>query len=486
MKNLTVELNKSFYIIFFIIFSIISLLLIEKYQTPWFDEVFFADVSMDFLKNHTFFCREDAIRTSHEVLIYGPIYFVLSSFSFTVLGFGMWQFRLLGLVSGLIVLYIFLEKTAKYTNSKYALLFLLFLITDRVFNFSIHSGRMDMLAVLFLTIAVLILCERKGNQYIRSFVAGFFLALAGLTTIRILLFLPFLVLLPLFEQNNKTRLKLLYQLTFAAITLIVIYLMWVYYAFGSIGSMIDYIKSMPVLNQHFSGFPGNIYNKIFRKVYEIPKFLLFYISVIYLIRRKAYRDLFISFVVLLSFGFILFVDEVGPYRAMIFPFLYFVIVYASYDFFKMSKNKWIKNTLIIFVIGILVTNLILISARYVVIFANWNVTSSEILEKKVISLIPKNAKVFGDYKYYYACKKQNANFISNSNMNQKKRDFVEKVFRPDYIIVSKDDNFVNMGVKKTIIPMYSDNHYFFPISLIVMEESLLDEMCYGGVITKFD
>jgi Ca2+/Na+ antiporter len=241
---------------------------------------------------------------------------------------------------------------------------------------------------------------------------------------------------------------------------------------------------MTILNQHFSGFPGNIYDKMFRKVYEIPKFLLFYLSVIYLIRRKAYRDLFISFVVLLSFGFIILVDEAGPYRAMIFPFLYFIILYAIFDYLRNKPNKVYRYLLYCFLFCILFINSTLIFARYVVVFSNWTEMSAASIENKVSKVIPKGSVVIGDLKYYYACKKLDVDFISTYSLNPINKDSVLKKYNPQYIITSNDTTFGIEGIRKTIIKKIFKSDFIFPINLVIKKNPMFDEMYYGGAITQ--
>lgn len=474
-------LYRNTHIILFIFFVIISLLLIERYQTPWFDEVYYADITLDLLNNGTFYCPVDAVRTEGQVLVYGPVYFAVNAFIIKILGFGVWQFRLLSVLGALILIYIFLKQTKTTTNFKYAILFIVLIITDRVVNFSLHSGRMDLFAVLLLVFAGLTIANKNTNRWIQGIVAGVFIALASLTTIRICLMLPFLIFLPLFEKEKSDKLKLFYTLTISFIIFIAIYAIWIYYAYGSVNNMIHYISSISLLDQHFSGVTENLFNKFFRKVYEIPKFLLFYASVIYLIKKKHFYNRFLWFSILISFSFTVFVDEVGPYRAMIFPILYFVVIYVTFIFLKDKSIKY-KIPLYLAFLVIAGINLLLISGRYVVIYKNWEALSTHNIDKIIKKNIPENAKVVGDFKYYYSCKKNNAKYVSNYELTPKKVYFITNKFKPDFIIESNNSNIYKTNNIKNILPKTIREEYFFPINKIIEQETLLKNMLYNGSI----
>ncbi len=475
--------------VFFLIFALSAFLLIEKYMVPWFDEVFYADVSLDFLNNGTFFCRVDAPRTTLEVLIYGPVYFVMSAFSFHCFGVGMWQFRWIGLLSAFVIFAILVKKLSKGTSALYAFLFLILIATDRVVNFNMHSGRMDMLAMFFLLISVLLFSHKEQSNFsYKDVLSGLFLALAALTTIRILFFLPFVIFLPFLQPDRRVRMRLFIRLTTVVVVLIIAYINWIYYAYGSVKGMIEYMNKMSasLVNQHFSGFPGNIFDKLFRKWYEAPKFLAFYISVIYLFRKGKFAgDIVLSFFVLLTMGFILLVDEVGPYRAMVFPFVYFVILYAVFQFQSSIENKRKKYLFYAIYLFIVVVNIIFISARYAVIWGSWRATSSVQLDQIIKNTIEPKSKVWGDFKYYYACKKINCEYVSNNTLTPVAEKFIKKQFRPQYLIVSHPESFYKYGSFLQNIEMNDNSTYPLFIDKVIHGEGMLMNMEYEGEILKF-
>lgn len=311
-----------------ITFAVFSFCTITTYQLPWFDEVVYIDAARSFSLNGTFNLTVVPMRSE---TLHSPLYSVLTSWMFDLLGFGIVQARILPMVATLVVLTVLALSIRNTTGSiGCVLLFLLLFISDRTINFAMHNGRMDMLCLCFATISLLWFTKLVRQplsplSMLQAGGAGLLLAAAWLTSMRLAVAMSPCILLPILHSSGKRMSDLKHLAAFGSAAILPV-LIWLWYAYGGIHRAVETTASTSVYREHF-GVLNSLIGNILRRVNEAPKMILFYLLCAWLIlRHRSWlrSDFFICANLLTIVGFVLFVTEKGPYRAMFLPFVYFL------------------------------------------------------------------------------------------------------------------------------------------------------------------
>ena len=279
-------------------YILVSLATISSYQVPWFDEVYYADAAWSFFTHQNFSVPIDFPRTSGETL-HAPLFTIIQAGIFRLFGLGSWQVRLLPLLSGLAISLIFTYLVYKYTKSeKYALFFMLLFMSDRVINLSLHSGRMDMLSLLFVVLSMLIFertlkWQGKVIPVIGAVFAGLLLSAGFLTALRMAVAaIPCVLLLFLYKPERRASYyrNLMVYGTVAVLPLV----LWLFFAYGGIMGALAAERSKEGFASHF-GMLSSLGGNVFRRPNEIPKMLYFYGSIVYLVfvHLKEIRRIFL-------------------------------------------------------------------------------------------------------------------------------------------------------------------------------------------------
>jgi 4-amino-4-deoxy-L-arabinose transferase-like glycosyltransferase len=183
----------SFIFVFWLLYHLIT---ISLSPLPNMDEIFFANISDQLNKFNSLTLQLSSLpgEKSVPILHYGPIYFYLQSFFISNFGLNIVSVRCLSFVSGVIILlgltYYFFKKI------KYPFLVLLFFCvcaTDMKFNAGLHSGRMDLLTILFFYSSIYFFVFYKN--YFISIFSGILLAAAFLTSPRVVFYFPIFFML---------------------------------------------------------------------------------------------------------------------------------------------------------------------------------------------------------------------------------------------------------------------------------------------------
>ena len=432
----------------FILYSLFTIFTIENYQLPWGDEQFFVDVSLNYKETGKFITsipRIDSPGIPREVKVYGPLYFWCNAKLFSLFGIHIWTGRILNLIFGLFNIFLSLIMIKKLNvEAKYILLFLLFIITDVNYNFIMHSGRMDLIALGFMNIAIYLFFFYKNNSFLKYLFTGIIIGIGALFTSRLLLMLPFLVFYPLFGKNVILKRKTFLNLIFVFIGLTGIYSLWIYHSYGGYRGFFDFYvsnKSQDLISnksavQNYM-LDGDLFNRLFRNSYlYIPRYILFYFVLIYfLISKKVKKEGIVVFIALISISFILLAAESGSesYIAMVKPFIYFIIVFTLPYLYNELKNRVIlKKLLTIYIAAILLIQILFSSQKIIKIMVTENELQNSNVEQKIKSIIPPNSNVAADFSYYYDCLENKCTFMLD----------VPELYtvKPDYII-TKDKNF---------------------------------------------
>jgi 4-amino-4-deoxy-L-arabinose transferase-like glycosyltransferase len=450
------------------LYVLLSVATIEVYQVPWFDEVYYTDAAWSFATNGGFSVPVDYPRTSGESL-HSPLFSVVQAGMFKLCGLGIWQARLLPLLSGIALFLLFSRMIFRMSQSgKYTLLFMLLWISDRALNFNMHSGRMDMLAVL-LTVLSMLLFERalKWKALAWSMVgaafAGLLLSAGCLTALRIAIAAIPCVLL-LFLYKPERRAQYYYCLVAYGLMAALPLICWLWIAYGGVTDAYATKSSSSGFALHF-GFLTSLVENVFRRTNEIPKMLMFYGAMAYLFtahRDRVRRNFLFCMYALISLGFILFVIENGPYRAMFFPFVYLALVFGI----SSLKHPLLKKAGFVAAVGLLAINSLFSLPRMIYLALNFHGLNYAKVAAAVAENIPRGSRVSADYKFYYALRANGCDVVIPCMGTDELADYILTKFRPEYILGREqalNGRFTNktvvvstIGVKPVDVPGWLD------------------------------
>src|SRR5581483_7559791 len=113
---------------------------------------------------HTFYEEARIIVLPQQKLDYGPVYFIIQSAIIKMTGFGIFNFRITGMLFGFIDLFLIYRICAHLKFSVYATIATLLLVAlEPNFNQFLHSGRMDFVTLFFFFLSYLVFV-RIGNN----------------------------------------------------------------------------------------------------------------------------------------------------------------------------------------------------------------------------------------------------------------------------------------------------------------------------------
>jgi len=443
--NLNFFTNKIFLISFFALFVIYHLVTLSVSPIVWYDETFFNSVTLDFITNHTFFLNVDPnAYHNQEILCYGPVYFVFNGLIISLFENSPFFARLLGLISGLIlVLLIANQYRYKIKNKNILIILLLALCLDPFLNASMHKGRNDILAFLFYFIGILFLFKNKNLKISYSFLSAFFYLLAILTTTRLLVFIiPFIIyFLYIFIQKKELRKKIFYSAFVWGGALVFFYFIWILYAFGSYYNYVAYFSSLQGLTTVY------LFGNFFIPVEEYPLLLTFIALIIITLIKNKSIFLKSEFVFLFNhlFVFYFLISDTGPYSVLVIPVFYLVFLNIFIHLTDAElKSRYVK----IFMIFILLFNAGIFIFKSGVVFIKIENRNYSNVNVFINSNIPKGSKVIGDEVYYYAVLKNNCVFQYMHLLGA--FDEIEKyrreVFDYEYLIISDRAERTNDGL----------------------------------------
>ena len=249
-----------------------------------------------------------------EVNLYGPIYFGLQSLLIDTFGLHHIVFRMPNLLAGYASIFLLaLVLRNNHVSRQCQLLFILAAIVDVSFNRNLVSGRMDMLAVMFVLIALYFTNRGSPAASLRALpdwlAIGSASALAYLTTPRALFLLPMVAILAFdrFYRDSETEdLRLgLAKLGVAALGFLVPVLLWIEHV-GGLHAYATMLTASDTTQQHIG-------TSFFRSVYDNVAIAIMLALAVFRWKHVARSPLLIG---LLStyVAFSLFVKEVGPTR----------------------------------------------------------------------------------------------------------------------------------------------------------------------------
>ncbi|MFA5925238.1 MAG: glycosyltransferase family 39 protein, partial [Methylococcaceae bacterium] len=145
-----------------------------------------------------------AISSGDQIFIYGPVYFILTTFSFLIGGVNAFSFRIINLFFAFLTIFIFYRIMGKLKINEVVkkLIVLMFLI-DVIFIQNSHSGRMEFVATYFTLLCLFYYLKDKLTTIDYCLIA-LFGSLAFMTTPRVAVIL-FPILIFVFISLIKER-----------------------------------------------------------------------------------------------------------------------------------------------------------------------------------------------------------------------------------------------------------------------------------------
>ncbi len=407
---------------------------------PWFDEVSFASITNSYLKHHTFYEEARIIVLPDQKLDYGPVYFMMQAAVIKTLGFSIFNFRIASLLFGLIDLFLVYKicRQLKFTGGAIVATIALIALEPN-FNQFLHSGRMDFVTLFFFFLSYLAFVNGANAKVPRGILlalaTGVLLALAILTTPRIIFAFSFYALYFIYEitQKEKDWKALLLKYAFVAVGFVGIYYIWIYAAFGSLHGLIYYYTHSAVIKEH-TGMDTGVRTIKYNLLIYVYAFIAFFV----LLKNRAVKSnmhlVLLTLPVILAFLALVTGGLSGRYFALVAPFIYLLIAGV---FVSMYSNIVFRGITYL-IIGLFAAVFIFKGAY---IFGTLEQHDPHKNEAEILKYLSKNVLVAGDFRYYYIARDNDCAFLSleeNGPWANKMKYFMDH--KVNYFIVSKDNS----------------------------------------------
>jgi len=175
-------------IFFLIILVLINILCLGRYPAMGGDEVFYALTAYHFLNNGKFSCPYFFVQPGlSKVVYYPPIIILFIYIFYWLFGFGIWQTKIVSLVLGVGVSFLFFLWVKELTKDKRLAYFASVLFGSNILTFYTYQGTRPELPFIFFFLLILYLAYRENK---RCFF-GFWLAIGISTGLAVLSYYPF-------------------------------------------------------------------------------------------------------------------------------------------------------------------------------------------------------------------------------------------------------------------------------------------------------
>lgn len=366
---------------------------------PWFDEVYFASISRSVATKGKMFLDIYPGIFNNEITTYGPVYFWLQGLIIKASGLNMFTFRLLNFISGLLCLVLLFKLVAKW-QPRYAWFFTALLLLDPIYVQNLHSGRMDLLVVVFALAALLfVLNTSLKYSLINPFLVGLLMALAYLTSPRAVFMIAPMLLLILIRKGLKDFLL-------ASICFIVPVAFYITFYYGNIASYWNEFTNNKTLVAHIG--PRHIQKIVFRYWHHALVYAGVLAALIwYMTNWKKVRDWSLLFLLTTITLFHLLVVERGPYTAMIAPF--YVLCLAA--LLRHLEHSILKNGVKALCLVTFIVFMSYFTTKQLLIINQLDLRNPKTPIQQLQKMNLQGQKVIASFEYFYAIEKVGAKFI---------------------------------------------------------------------------
>lgn len=445
------------------------LLTIEISPMPWFDETYFASMTLHFQKTGEFLPQIGPMLEYFypQSKAYGPAYFLVIASSFKIFGFGIIQMRIPALLFGFLSLPV-LYKILGISNIRSSLRNFVFILAlfDPIYLQNIHSGRMDSMALFFVLGGIYFLLKGfSRDSFLWYLGCGTSFGIALLTTPRISVSLagPVLILILYFLSKPTTKQFLLSLLV--AFLIAGLYSIWVFWGFGGYSAAYHYFFGQPKEALYFKSLAdGYISYRKYIPVFQIPvlTMLLLFIGMTLFYRRAMVWIFWISIVNLMAFYNL--VNDTGIYSIFSMPWVYICLACICQSFITFQFQEKLLRYGMVFLI-ILNVSIFLLKNTVIWLFAASR--NTEIVQKQISKIIPKGSRVIGDETYYYFILKSGSDFqyLDRGASTPQRIYYHQNRFKYQYIIVR------NPPSNSYELQLYLKSHPHKEIGTIVVPRS---------------
>lgn len=463
-------------VVLWVCFFIYHLATLTISPVVWTDEAFFNSITLSWLADGSLRCPVDLDYTQgKEVLAYGPVFFWLNGLVIKIFGNGLFQGRLLCLLSGMGLLALFGFAFTRFIRQPVVrLVVFTALLLDPFFNAALHWARMDLMATLLFAISCFLLMKESKRTAFRFFASGLFFVIAALTTPRVILLVatPVVLFLQIGIKEKFSRRFIVNAIAWL-LPVVVLYGAWIVFAFGDLEAMrryYDYVREMLLLHERGFYLPRELYPLV------VSTLLLVVMSIAVL--RKEFCSTLNLFCLTTLIGYYVFVQDTGPYSAIVTPFYYLLIGSIVFRLHERLVYKRLGGAFISF---LLLFNAGVFILKATAVIAESKNRNHNDVETFVRSNIPKGSRVAGDVVYYYAAINNAYPFhllVSYQFYFEPTVDYTLNTFDFDYIILSER--------LKTATPelydMYLNQTTLQPIDTFQTERSpLLQKLSAAGL-----
>ena len=456
--------TKLFYLLLILII-IIQVLSLDIFMQPWYDEVVLADISRSVATNNHYLLNILPLSTADkEVFFYGPVFFAMQAFIIKHVAFSSFLFRFTVYCGGVASAFILGRIIFLVTNKLiYERIFLLLFFSNYLICCSLSCGRMEMMALLFISSALYfflkIYFKKSSAVLLNTIFSGVFFGLSILTTPRSS-FLYLLFVTPLFEIFIEGVHKRNFKLTSVPVIHVVMsflvpYFIWYYPHFGNPYELFNYIT--PAAKTQFSLNNNRIdVNSFTWLMVDAMLFIVAFIE-----KVKLFRYLYGFF--LCALIFIAVVIPWSYHHGIIVPVLILIAVLSVF-FIRQNITKFFTSNLLFVIFWV---QFVIISAKYSIIWIDLPERNSDALQQTIEKYIPPQAKVAGNYNYYYACINNNCDFRSIGDATDiktgkpvpvsVKAEYLINIYRAEYLVIQ--DN-------QKILQPFIENYKYVKIASI--------------------
>jgi hypothetical protein len=415
--------------------ALLQVLVLPFNPLPWFDEVYFADVSLSLVETGQMKLRMLPSAVKGEVLFYGPVYFYLQALITKAIGLDIFQFRLLNFVSGMGLVLLFRQflRAFGFRPFEFQVLPLLLFVTP-VFWQNMHSGRMDLLATLAGFGGLYFLLQSwKSKQLSPAFWAGLLVSVSFLTTPRMIFMLVPLGLLSLLLLPSW-QWKSFFLFALAALAPV---LAWFFWKFDSLDAYLAMFQGGAV-GRHIGIYGED--SVFFRYPALYPVYGLVILACRDLWRKDLLKNLegrlrLFAFLVIVLFHLV--VVERGPYSAMVLVFYLLFIALGLRETDLFAWRKWTGLASLLCLVGYLGMQ----SAKVGLILSQLDDRRPDRFVQQFQSPNLRDQRVVASFEYYYELKKQGVRFCPYQ-IPVDARDKVKyqlDTFQCAYMLVSRQD-----------------------------------------------
>lgn len=379
---------------------------------PWNDEIYFADLSLSLSQNKGFVNTILPMDSPPFVYIYGPIYFFIQSSLIKLFGLNIFLFRLVNFISSVGILWI-LNRSFKVNK---VLIFLL--AVSPLFIQNAHSGRMDLLATFFALMGYVPFAGNIRVNLTKIGITSSFFLLAFLTSPRVAFLFPGLYVL--FLADFKTNFKYVCLTLTPVFTVILGLIIWSLFTTGNL-----FGAYLPIFQSNIAQSSDLHIGVSFIRghIDDLISILFVFFGIVFYAKNR--NLLILSMLINFTF-FSIFVKEIGPYGAMVLPFLAIGLTQINF------KNNYFRYSIIT---SATIFSIIFVG-KGVFLVASLPARNYTLVDNFIKTRIPVGEKVIATNEYYYGLlKNYNLPMMVQFESNESASYLLKE--SPRYILINK-------------------------------------------------